>query len=85
MSELSLLMVNASLTKPDETMLNLSSPVISGTTYHFTYLVNSFGDSDVGYYICRATVTPQPRHSTANFLTGMGQLVSNPIKIVTGK
>ena len=78
-SELSLLIVNASITKPDGTVLILSNPVIEDTAYKFTTQVTSFGDSDVGSYTCNATVKPQP---SAIYLTGMGQLVSNPIKIV---
>ena len=81
-SELPLLMVTARLTRPDGSVLNLSNPVISGTTYNFITQVNSFGDSDVGDYTCTATVRLQP---SSPFLTGMGQLVSYPIEIVIGK
>ena len=80
-SELSLLMVVAQLTRPDGTTLDLSSPEISGTTYNFITRVNSFGDSDVGNYLCTATVTPRP---TATLLTGMGQLESDPVEIMIG-
>ena len=76
-AELSLLMVNASITKPDGTILVLSNPVIEGTAYKLTTQVNSFGGSDVGSYTCNATVKPK-----SAFLTGMVQLVSNPINIV---
>ena len=78
-SEFSLLIVYASIAKPDGTALILSNPVIEDTAYKFTTQVTSFGDSDVGSYTCNATVTPRP---SLNYLTGMGQLVSNPIKIV---
>ena len=77
-SELSLLIVNASITKPCGTVLVLSNPVIKDTAYKFTAQVNSFGDY-VGNYACNATVRPEP---SLTYLTGMGQLVSNPIKIV---
>ena len=80
--ELSLLMVTARLTRPNGSVLNLTDPLISGTTHNFTTQVNSFGDSDVGDYTCTATVRLQ---ATSTYLTGMGQLVSNPIKIVFGK
>ena len=82
-SELSLLMVTAMLTRQDGSVLNLSNPVMSGTTYNFTTQVNSLGDSDVGDYTCTATVRLQASQSP--FLIGMGELVSNPIKIVIGK
>ena len=81
-SELSLLMVVAQLTRPDGTTLDLSSPGISGTTYNFITRVNSFGDSDVGNYLCTATVIPGP---TATFLTGMGQVESDPVEIMIGR
>jgi hypothetical protein len=77
----SLLMVNASITKPDGTVLVLSNPKIEGTTYRLSVHVNSFGDNDVGNYTCNATVRPIP---SALYLTGMGQLISNPFKIVIG-
>jgi DNA-binding beta-propeller fold protein YncE len=77
----SLLMVNASITKPDGTVLVLSNPEIEGTTYKLSTQVNSFSDNDVGNYICNAKIRPT---SSAVYLTGMGQLVSNPFKIVIG-
>ena len=78
-TDLSLLMVNASITKPDGTVLVLSNPVIEGTAYKLTTQVNSFGDSDVGNYTCNATVSPQ---SSLTFLTGISKLVSNLLNIV---
>ena len=83
-SELRLLMVGAQLIRPDGTTVDLSNtwPEISGTTYHFTTRVNSFGDSNVGNYSCIATVTPGP---TATFLIGMGQRESDPVEIVIGR
>ena len=82
-SELSLLMVNASLIKPDGTILDLSNPAMSNTTLNFTTQVNSFSDTDVGNYTCNITVRPQP---SSPFLIGMSQLVSNTIEIIiTGK
>ena len=80
-TELRLLMVVAQLTWPNGTTLDLSSPNTSGITYNFTTRVNSFGDSNVGNYTCTATVTPGP---TATFLTGMGQLESDPVEIMIG-
>jgi hypothetical protein len=78
----SLMMVNASITKPDGTVLVLSNPKIEGTTYKLTTRVISFGDNDVGNYICNATVRPT---SSAVYLTGMGQFMSEPFKIIIGK
>jgi hypothetical protein len=80
-SELSLLMVTAELTRPDGSVLVLSEPEISGTNFTYTTRVNSFGDvdSDVGNYTCNATI--RPRQPSSTFLTGMGQLVSDPIKL----
>ena len=80
--ELSLLVVNASLTRPDGSTLLLSNPLISDTTYSFITQVNSFGDSDVGNYTCTATIGPQP---SSIFLTGIDQKESIPINIEIGK
>ena len=79
LADLSLLMVNASITKPDRTVLALPNPVTEGTAYKLTTQVTSFGDSDVGGYTCTATVSPQP---SLTFLTGISQLMSNPIYII---
>ena len=76
----SLMMVNASITKPDGTVLVLSNPEIEGTAYKLTTRIKSFDDDDVGNYTCNATVRPLP----AVYLIGMGQFVSSPLKIVIG-
>ena len=83
-SDLSLLVVNASLTRPDGDVLDLSNPMISGTTFAYTTQVNSFGDSDIGNYTCTATISPQ---STSTYLTGTGELseLSGRIEIIIGK
>ena len=78
----SLMMVNASITKPDGTVVVLSNPEIEGTAYKLTTRIESFGDDDVGNYTCNVTVEPLP---SAIYLTGMGQLVSSPLEIVIGK
>ena len=80
-SEFSLLIVVAQFTRPDGTMSVLSNPDMSGATYNFITMVNSFGDSNVGNYTCTTTVTPGP---TATFLTGMGQGQSDPVQIMIG-
>ena len=82
LSELSLLMVTAQFTRPDGSVFDILDPVMSGVTYNFSTQVNSFGDNDVGNYTCNTTVSTCP--SLRDFLIGMGQLVSNPIKIVIG-
>ena len=79
-SELSLLMVNAQLTRPDGSVLDLSDPEISGTNFTYPSQVNCFSDSDVGNYSCTATVRPQP---FTIFLTGFGEL-SNTATITVG-
>ena len=80
-SELSLLMVDAQLSR-DGTPLILTGPSVTGTTYIFTATVISFSESDVGNYICRATVSPHP---SSQHLTGTGQLQSSPFEITIGK
>ena len=81
-SELSLLMVNVQLTRPDGAILNLSNPIIEGTNFIYTAQVISFGDNDVGAYTCNATVRPQP---SAFYLIGTGQMKSKPLQIAIGK
>ena len=81
-SELSLLMMNVSLIKPDGSSLDIYNPVISGKTYSFTTRVISFGDTDFGNYTCTVTVRPQ---SSSTFLIGMSKLESNPIEVLIGK
>ena len=82
-SDLSLLVVNAQLISPDGIILNLSSPIIVGTTFTYTAQVNSFDDNDVGIYTCTATLTSQ---STSTFLVGIDQLQSKPFEIkIIGK
>ena len=80
-SELSFLVVNASLTKPDGSVLELSNPAINGTNITYTTTLSSFRNSDSGNYTCTATVRPQP---TSAYLTGTGQL-SNTTTITIGK
>ena len=79
------LVVNASLDRPDGSILLLSNPILSGTIYSFDTQVNLFGGSDVGNYTCTATIRSQPSSFTASYFTGIGQLKSNPIEIVIGK
>jgi hypothetical protein len=70
-SEVSLLIVEAQLTRPNRTMLNLSHPTLSGTTFTFTTRVKSFSDDDAGNYTCSATVRPG---QSSPYLTETGEL-----------
>ena len=67
------------MTRPNGTMLNLSNPIIGGTTFTYTAQLNSFGHgrNDSGNYTCTANIRPQP---TLTYLSGTGML-SNAIKI----
>ena len=65
-SDLSLLMVDAQLSR-DGTLLALSGPTVTGTTFTYTIQLDSFGRNDSGNYTCTATVRPQP---TLAYLTG---------------
>ena len=79
-SENALLMVDAQLSR-DGTPLALPNVTVTGTTFTYTTVVNSFERSDSGNYTCTATVRPQP---TATHLTGTETLESN-INIRAGK
>ena len=76
-----LLTVSAHLVTPDGLVLDLTDPVMSGTSYNFIAEVNSFDDSDVGSYTCTAIVNAQPPSA---YLTGTGQL-SHTIQIMIGE
>ena len=80
-SELSMVIVEAQLSGPNEAMLSLSNPMVSGTTFTYATQLNSFERSDSGSYTCTTTIRPQP---TATYLTGVGML-SNTIRITVGK
>lgn len=82
-SELPLLLVDALLLKDgaDDPMA-LTVLTLTGTTFSYTTLIDTFSDNNVGRYSCRATVRPR---ASSIFLTGMSQLESNPIVIVIGK
>ena len=70
-SEISLLMVDAQLIRPNGAMLKLSHPDLSGTTFTYSTLVKSFSDSHVGNYTCLATVRPRP---SSPYLTESNEL-----------
>jgi hypothetical protein len=73
-------MVEAQLIRPNGTMINLSQPSISGTTFNFTTRVKSFSDDDAGNYTCSATVRPG---QSSPYLTGTGEL-SGKVELAIG-
>ena len=81
-SENALLTVNAQLFR-DGTLLALPGITVTGTTFTYTTLVNSFGRSDSGNYTCNATVRPLSE-STSLYLTGV-EMLSSKISIIAGK
>ena len=78
--ELPLLMVNAQLSR-DGTVLRLSGPTVTGTTFTYSTQLNSFDESDVGNYTCTATVQPHPTSTYLNATKGK----SDTIELVIGK
>ena len=80
-SENALLTVNAQLSR-DGTPLALTGLSVTGTTFTYTTMVNSFGMSDSGHYTCNATVRPL---STSLYLTGMEMISSEIINVIAGK
>ena len=69
-SDLSLLMVDAQLSR-DDTPLTLTDPTVTGTTFTYTIQLDSFGRDNSGNYTCSATVIRVQSSST--YLTGSGQ------------
>ena len=80
-SDLSLLMVSAQMSR-DGTMLNLTGPTMTDTTFTFEAEVSSFNESNVGNYTCNATVRPRP---SSTFLTGIHLVQSLPFEITIGE
>ena len=76
-SDLRLLMVDTQLSR-DGTTLDLTGPVVSGTTFLYTIQLNSFGRNDSGMYTCTATVRLQ---QSSTYLIGMG-VKSNTMTII---
>ena len=79
-SEIFLLMTDAQISLPDGTPLTMMGPSVTGTTFTYTAMVNSFGRSDSGNYTCNATVGAQP---SAIYLTGIATMVVTA-RITTG-
>ena len=59
LSELLLLMVDTQLSR-DGTLLALTGPTVSGTTFTYTRQFESFERSDSGNYTCTASIGPDP-------------------------
>ena len=79
-SEIFLVSVDAQLSR-DGTPLALTGPIVSGTIFAYTTLLNSFRKSDFGNYTCTATVRPHP---SSSYLTGV-DVLSDTLSIKAGK
>ena len=79
-SEIFSLTVDAQLSR-DETLLALTGPTVTGTTFSYTRQFKSFGRNDSGNYTCTATIRPQ---STSTYLNGNETLESDSISIKAG-
>ena len=79
-SDLSLLMVDTQLSR-DGTTLDLTGPMMSGTTFTYTIQLYSFGRNDSGNYTCTANVALQ---QPSTYLIGMGRGTAMS-KVVTGE
>ena len=80
-SDLSVILVDAWLSR-DGTRLNLTdSPTIAGTTITYNILLDLFGWRDSGNYTCTATIrSPSKAH-----LSDSGSVLSNDTKVSTSK
>ena len=78
-SEIFLVTVDAQLSK-DGTLLVLTGPIVTGTTFTYTVQLNSFQKSDFGSYTCTATVRP---HLTSTYLIGV-DVLSDTLSINAG-
>ena len=79
--DLSLLNVSAEISR-NGTILIQTSQSVDGTTFNYGATVNCFSQSDIGNYICTATVRPAP---SSQFLTGTGQGTSPLVRLTIGK
>ena len=79
--DLSLLNVSAEISR-NGTILTQTSQSMDGTTFNFGATVNSFTQSNVGSYICTATVRSA---LSSQFLTGTGQGTSPLVRLTIGK
>ena len=78
-SDLSLLIVETQLSR-DGTELNITDQKMTGTTFIYTYLIDSFGRNDSGNYNCTATVRPL---ENSMYLI-VGDPLSNTTRVTTG-
>ena len=76
-SEIFSLAVDAQLSR-DGTPLARKGPTVTGKTFTYTRLIESFGRNDSGNYSCTASIQPRP---TLIYLTGNETLQSDSINI----
>jgi hypothetical protein len=79
--EISLLMVSAQVSKDDGTLLALTDPIVTGSTFTYTTQLKSFERNNFGNYTCIATIRPRP---TSTYLTGT-TVLSDTLIIGAGK
>ena len=80
-SELSLVIVDAWLSRDGTPLTLLTDPTVTDTAFTYTTQFNSFGRSDSGNYTCNATVRPK---SQISYLKGNGTHASKVTTISTG-
>ena len=73
-------MADAQISLPDGTPLTTTGPSVTGTTFTYTAMVNSFGRADSGNYTCNATVGAQP---SSTYLTGISTMLDKA-RVTTG-
>ena len=79
-SEIFSLMADAQISLPDGAPLTTTGPSVTGTTFTYTAMVNSFGRSDSGNYTCNATVGAQP---SSTYLTEISTMLDKA-RVTTG-
>ena len=79
-TNLSLLMVDAQLSR-DGTTLAITGPTMTCTRFTFSSLITSFEMSNVGDYLCTATVS---LHSAQTYITG-NAIATGKATIAIGK
>ena len=78
-SDLSVLLVDAQLSRDGTPLALTGNPVVAGTIFTYTMQLDSFGKSDSGNYTCTATV-----RSNSTYLINSGSLMSGYIEVSTG-
>ena len=79
-SDLSLLMVDVQMSR-DGTILTLTGPTVTDTTFTYTIQLDSFGRRDSGNYTCKTAVSLQ---QPSIYLTGI-DVLSAMAKVITGE